>query len=61
MPSVRIIEIYKGKWEIVTSEKGVVLKTDIFLANAEVAQEYVRAYCSSWRDWTFEVVPLEKQ
>ena len=61
MSTVKMIQVNKGKWEIVTTEKGIILQTDLFLRDAETAGNYVKNYCSSFLGWTYEVVPLPKE
>ena len=48
------------RWKL-ESDKGVLLKDDIFVQSPAQAREYGNAYISSFQGWCLEVVPLKKE
>lgn len=49
----------KSRWRL-ESEKGFVFKNDITISNIKEATMYIKAYISSFINWDFDVIPLEK-
>ena len=60
MNKVRMVQTMQHRWKL-ESEKGVLLKDDIFVQNPTQAREYGNAYISSFQGWSLEVVPLKKE
>lgn len=58
-PTVRMVQDMPAKWHIV-SNSGIILQRGITVGTIHDAEQYVRAYVSSFNDWTYEVVPLVK-
>jgi hypothetical protein len=57
---VKMIQMSQYGWKIV-SQKGNVLQEGIYFANLSKAEEYIKAYISSYLNWTYEMVPLTKE
>jgi hypothetical protein len=58
MVKVLMVQCFPNRWKI-TTEDGKVLAEDITVP-AFKAEEYVRAWVSSFHCWTYEVIPLPK-
>lgn len=59
MVKVLMVQTYGYRWKITTVDGKVI--TDDILIPAHQAEDYVRAWVSSFQSWTYEVIPLAKQ
>lgn len=59
VPTIRMVQTMAQRWEI-RSYNGHVLQKHITVCCVSDAIEFVRKYASSFSDWTYEVVPLQK-
>lgn len=57
MPTVYMVQIFAYKWQI-QNEKGLVLCDDIQVPKHQ-AEDYVRAWVSSFHCWNYVMKPLE--
>lgn len=57
MNTVLMIQESKNRWRI-ESEKGIVLQSDIRLGTVFEAEDYIKAYISSFLNWTYIMKPL---
>lgn len=55
---VKMVQVSQYKWKIV-SDRGIVLQEPIYIASIK-AEEYIKAYISSYQGWGYEVKPLRK-
>lgn len=60
MRLLRIVETANGRWRIENS-KGDVILDDLRLESVFRAEEYIRAYVSSFNNYNYEVVPLKER
>jgi len=58
-PTVSMIQVSQAVWKIVSTKKNVTLKDDITVGSAFNAETFVKGYCSSFADWTYEIIPLK--
>lgn len=57
---LNMMQVAKFKWNIV-SQKGHIIKTDIFCQNKRAAEDYIRAYISSFYGYDYKVYPLDAE
>lgn len=57
---MKIVEIFKGRWQVENSI-GTVLVHDLPLGTAYAATDYIRNYVSSFMNYNYEVIPLNKR
>lgn len=56
---ILMIQTSNHRWTLKT-KKGIVLLDDIHVNSAYEAEQYVKAYISSYNDWSYEVQPILK-
>lgn len=47
-------QLTKYRWEL-ANEKGNIMVQDLLFANAYRAELWVKAYVSTWNDWTYKL------
>jgi hypothetical protein len=57
---VRIVQTSKNRWQIET-QSGFILQSDITVSSPREAENFIKDYISSYRCWTYKVVPLEEK
>lgn len=57
---VKMIQISKYEWNIV-SDKGYLLQNHIYFASMDKAEEYVKAFISSYNGWSWQMMPLKSE
>lgn len=58
-PKVKMVQTSNVRWHI-ESEAGHVIRDDITVSTLAEAEYYVRGYVMSFRNWTYELVPMKK-
>jgi hypothetical protein len=58
--TVKMIQVFKCNWKI-ENLKGDTLKDNITVGTLYEAEQYVKAYVSSFMNWNYEMVPLKKE
>lgn len=54
---VRLVETNRNRWDLI-GPKGNPIASNIFLYSRIEAEEWVKAYISSFSNWTYEIVKL---
>lgn len=57
---MRIVQETKTRWRVENS-KGDVLVSDLMLNSKYQAEIFIKCYVSSYQNYRYEVVPLEKK
>lgn len=57
--NVHMRQLSKYQWEIV-SESGNIIQNNISFSNTYKAEQYVKNYISSFVDWRYTIITLEK-
>jgi hypothetical protein len=57
---VFMIQVTDYKWQL-THESGNILVDDVFMPGRFMAEEYARAFVSSYQNWTYEMVLLPER
>lgn len=61
MSTIKMIQNSQHKWEIRSTQKNTLLQGDLNISNVDEAELYVKNYCTSFMNWTYEVVPLPRE
>lgn len=62
-PVVTIRQVSSNSWELISLQsdgKVAVLNDNLTLWSEKAAEEYIRAYISSFMCWTYVVEPLQR-
>jgi hypothetical protein len=57
---VLMVQVNKFKWRI-ESPMGFIITDDIIVENKILAEDFVRAWASSFVGWNYKVIPLEEK
>jgi len=57
---INIVQVSKNRWKLETQDQVLILD-DIMLYSIREAEDYAKAYISTWASWDFNVIPMEEK